>query len=413
MRLTVPSEFQVVASGTFVGATMFEAPGDARDETRLRRTVEYVADRPARYLACVISRFVPIGQMQVAVPGVAPATADDGAGPMPTTGPGERLDAINLEVVSTPRMTGRNRDTTALVGDILRFYSTTIGEAPYPDFTLAGIDDNLPGGHSPAFFAVLHQPLPTTPFRWGDDPVAFDHIYSDFFLAHEVAHQWWGQAVGWKNYHEQWLSEGLAQYFAVMYAGRERGPELADRLLMQMRRTSESYTEEGPISLGYRVGHIRAEGRVFRAVIYNKSAVVLHTLRRLIGDDAFFAGLRDFYATWRFQKAGTTDLQAAFQPHTPLPLQRFFDRWIRSAELPNLTVSTRVDNDRGVGIVRVRQADSVFDLPLQIQIQYREGPEELVQIAVSQADEEFTLPLRSEASRIQVKEELLLGRIGR
>jgi hypothetical protein len=72
------------------------------------------------------------------------------------------------------------------------------------------VENDLPGGHSPAYLAILNQQLPGSLLVWHNDPASFPG-YPDFFLAHEIAHQWWGQAVGWKNYHEQWLSEGLAQ----------------------------------------------------------------------------------------------------------------------------------------------------------------------------------------------------------
>ncbi len=87
----------------------------------------------------------------------------------------------------------------------------------------------------------------------GGDPVAFSS-YPSFFLAHELAHQWWGQAVGWKNYHEQWLSEGVAQYFAALYAEREGGPEVFGEVIEQMRRWSLRHSAQGPVYLGNRLG---------------------------------------------------------------------------------------------------------------------------------------------------------------
>ena len=72
-------------------------------------------------------------------------------------------------------------------------------------------------------------------------------------------------------------------------------------------------SEQGPVYLGYRLGHIKSDGRVFRALVYNKGAMVLHMLRRLVGDEAFFAGLRTFYDERRFKKAGTDDFRAAME----------------------------------------------------------------------------------------------------
>src|SRR5206468_5701049 len=125
------------------------------------------------------------------------------------------------------------------------------------------------------------------------------------------------------NYHEQWLSEGFSQYFAAMYAQRERGDDVFTSVLRQMRRWGMDQTEQGPIYLGYRLGHIRGESRVFRALVYNKSAAVLHMLRRLIGDDRFFQGLRRFYNSSRFRKVGTEEFRAAMEAETGHSLERF------------------------------------------------------------------------------------------
>jgi aminopeptidase N len=272
------------------------------------------------------------------------------------------------------------------------------------------MDDNLPGGHSPPFFAIWLQPLPSTPYSWLGDPLAVDHTYPYFFLAHEVAHQWWGQAVGGKNYHEQWLSEGLAHYFAAMYAGTDRGPDMLRQLLVQMRDSAMAYSANGPIALSYRLGHIQGDTRIFRAIIYNKSAVVLHMLRQLIGDDAFFAGLRRYYQACRFKKAGTDDLRAAFEAGTPIRLTRFFERWIEGASLPRLRVTSRIDASGTSAVVRVEQiGDVVFDLPVTVTVQYADGRSADVTIPVTEAVVEQHIALQGPARRIVTREELTLA----
>src|SRR5439155_20165445 len=149
------------------------------------------------------------------------------------------------------------------------------------------------------------------------------------------AHQWWGQAVGFKSYHDQWLSEGLAQYSALMYAVAQQ-PDVERALVGRMRSTAEEFGNKGPIFLGYRLGHIEGRGGPFRAIVYNKSAVVLHMLRRLVGDEPFRGALRRFYKDWRFRKAGTDDLRAAFEAEAHLPLTGFFDRWIIGSTIPTI-----------------------------------------------------------------------------
>jgi hypothetical protein len=329
-----------------------------------------------------------------------------------TTGfaPAAKPGGVDVEILSTPRMAGRNRSMPERVGQMLRFYAETIGEAPYPGFTLAAVDDNLPGGHSPAFFAVLHQPLPSTPYQWSQDPVWFGN-YPRLFLAHEVAHQWWGQAVGWKNYHEQWLSEGLAQYFAVLYAEADRGPVLMQALLSSMRDSAERETNQGPIYLGYRVGHIRGDSGAFRSVIYNKSAVVLHMLRGLIGDEAFFGGLRRFYADWRFQKAGTNDLRAAFESTSSMPLERFVERWIMGTSLPRVQVNSLVADDRRSALVLIQQLGEVFDLPITLTVHYTDGPPETIVVPVTAASVKVPIARDRAIRRITVDDSTTLGDI--
>jgi aminopeptidase N len=227
-----------------------------------------------------------------------------------------------------------------------------------------------------------------------------------FFIAHETAHQWWGQAVGWKNYHEQWLSEGLAQYFATLYAGTDRSPDTVRLLLAQMRETAEAVMTQGPISLGYRLGHVQNEGRVFRAIVYNKSAVVLHMLRRLMGDEAFFKGIRQYYDVWRFSKAGTDDFRAIMESQTSLKLTRFFERWILGSAVPRVRVTPKIDADGKAAVIRIEQVGDTFDFPLTVVVQYENGSSEEITVPVTEATVDHKIVLKSPARRIFARDEL-------
>ena len=174
------------------------------------------------------------------------------------------------------------------------------------------------------------------------------------FLAHELDING-GQAIGWKNYHEQWISEGFAQYFAAMYADKERGNETFVDVLRQMRRWAIEASPQGPVYLGYRLGHVKGDSRVFRAVIYNKAVMVMHMLRRLIGDDAFFRGIRAFYAEWQFKKAGTDDLRVAMEKASGSDLNAFFEAWIFRTEIPQLHVRHTVQGSTAIVTVEQRE----------------------------------------------------------
>jgi hypothetical protein len=405
IQIAVPAQFQVVASGSLINSTVTpvtEGAGRSGD-SRAERTVQFLADRPLRYVGAIISRFVPVGSQSVAAP-VAPSRLAPGGA--------DATAPVAVDVVSTPRLLRSSRSLPDRVADIMAFYATTIGEAPYPNFTLATLDAELPSGHSPAYFAIWNQPTLPTTLSWRDDPVALNgHPF--FFLAHEVAHQWWGQAIGWKNYHEQWLSEGLTQYFAAMYAGHDRGPDVERQLFSQMRTTAMDLSRHGPVHLGYRLGHIQGDGRIFRGLVYNKSAVVLHMLQRLIGPEAFTRGVRRFYQTHRFQKAGTDDLRAAFEAEAGIPLGRFFERWILGYTLPQVRLSWRMDPDGAHVFVRLEQTGETFDFPLLITMQFRNGQTGHASLRVDGSVHEVRLPVPAPVRQIDTRDDLGLVTVRR
>ena len=267
-----------------------------------------------RYLSCVISRFTRVASRDVVDPGRRDRGASRAADP-------DRRQA-------NPRQVSRGRALVDRAASILEFYGSLIGEAPYPSFTLALTENDLPGGHSPGYFAILNQPLPLSPLVWRNDPVAFDG-YQPYFLAHEIAHQWWGQGVGWKNYHEQWLSEGFAQYFAALYAAtrpRRRGVPATCCARCGAGRSNNRIKARCISATGS--GTSKAKAGCSARWSTTKGAMVLHMLRRLVGDDKFFAGLRQFYGAWKFRKAGTDDFRRAMEKASGQDLDGFFEGWI-------------------------------------------------------------------------------------
>jgi aminopeptidase N len=233
--------------------------------------------------------------------------------------------------------------------------------------------------------------LPSSPFSWRNDPAAFNG-FPEFFLAHELAHQWWGQAVGWKNYHEQWISEGFAQYFSALYARKAHGEETFVEMLRQFRRWALAESDEGPVHLGYRLGHINGDQKVFRALLYNKGAAVLHMLRRLVGDAAFFNSLRRFYFEQKFEKAGTDDLQRAFEAETGRPLTRFFERWIYGSALPRLRYGVTI-GERDVTVRFEQLGALVFDVPVTVTVTYADGRSADVVVPVTEKEVVHTIPV--------------------
>jgi hypothetical protein len=379
IRISVPPAVDCVASGELESG--FPALLTAKDPAQNRKIYVFTAAKPLRYLAFIMSRFARVETSTIGF---------------------ESGGTLNLSVEANPRQVQRGREVAERAAEIALFYQSIIGDSPYSSFTVALVESDLPGGHSPGYFAMLNQPLPSSPLVWRNDPAAFGN-YPDFFIAHELAHQWWGQAVGWRNYHEQWLSEGFAQYFAALFAQHQKGDEVFASMLRQLRKWSLDTSDQGPVSLGYRLGHIRGESRVFRALVYNKGAAVLHMLRRMIGDDEFFRGLRRFYRDSRFRKVGTDDLQAAMERESGKSLERFFQQWIYGSTIPRVKVAYRIEGAEVV--LRVEQIGEVFDLPVTVSLQYVDRKPVDVLMPVTEQVVERRLPLAGALRGVEISKD--------
>ena len=396
LRVTVPEGYGCVGSGQLTPDVSLR---DAATAVAGRSYV-FTANEPVRYFAIVASKLSRVSEVTVDArdPKIATSATFRSNGR-----PGIRMrryDQVTVAVEANPRQLARGRDIAPTATDIMRFFGTLMDDTPYESLTVTMLEHDLPGGHSPAYFAIINNAAPFSKLYWGNDPAAFAGV-PEYFLAHEIAHQWWGQAVGWKNYHEQWLSEGFAQYFAALYAQRAHGDASFTAMLRQFRRWSLSESDQGPIDLGYRLGLIQGQGRIFRALVYNKGASVLHMLRRLLGDEAFFNGLRRFYADQKFQKAGTDDFQRAMETASGRPLTRFFDRWIHGAELPLLRYSSTIR--AGEVVVRFDQdSNAVFDVPVTVTLQYTDGHTQDVVVAVTDAHVEQRIPTNGIVRDVQI-----------
>ncbi|MDT4968245.1 MAG: hypothetical protein QOJ64_2982 [Acidobacteriota bacterium] len=182
---------------------------------------------------------------------------------------------------------------------------------------------------------------------------------SDFFQyvgPHEVAHQWWGHAVGWKSYRDQWMSEGFAEFSTSLYVQITRGNSKftefweAQRKLITVSRPQtrdrKPYTV-GPVTQGYRLNSGKT-GNVARFMIYPKGAYILHMLRMMMydqrggGDKKFIAMMSDFIKTHFNKDVSTEDFKRIVEKHmTPQMdvdksgrMDWFFNQWVYGVEVP-------------------------------------------------------------------------------
>ncbi len=123
-------------------------------------------------------------------------------------------------------------------------------------------------------------------------------------------------------------------------------------------------------------------------------------LRRYVGDDAFFSGLRRFYREARFHKSGTDEFRQVMESESGVPLDRFFERWIYGSTLPRLKASSRVEGDDIV--LRVEQLGELFDVPVTFAIQYADRKPVDVIVRVNEAVVEKRVPLAGTLRSVDV-----------
>jgi aminopeptidase N len=178
-------------------------------------------------------------------------------------------------------------------------------------------------------------------------------------------------------------------------------------VLRQWRKWSLDRSDQGPVYLGYRLGHIRNDSRIFRALVYNKGAAVLHMLRRLVGDEVFFRGVRRFYTESLFAKAGTEDFRLAMETEAGRSLERFFERWIYGSNLPRLTFAYRVESSSSAPtlVLRFEQTGDVFDVPVTVTLQYVDRRVVEVPISITDRVVELRVPLNGTLRSAEVSKD--------
>ncbi len=231
----------------------------------------------------------------------------------------------------------------------LKLFQHLFGNVPVKRFYAT----EIPYSHGEAFPGLVHLSLATFVTT---DQSGFD----EFFRAHEVAHQWWGIGVDYATYHDRWLSEGLASFAALWYlqSARKDNKKYFDMLDRWRANIMLRRDNEEPIWLGWRVAEA-SDASDYNVLIYEKGAWVIHMLRILMLDlktmkeDRFSETLREFYGSYRGERASTDDLRKVVERRVGADMRWFFDQWIYRSEIPTYRVAWQTEPAEG-GKFRVR-----------------------------------------------------------
>ncbi len=283
-RVTAPAHYQVVSNGLLVEET------DLGDGRRLSCWRQSVPIAPWLYVLGV-ARFAvehrPAWQGLPIETWVFPQDRDQG-----------------FEAFAEPTVAA------------LDFFSTRVG--PYSYERLANVQANGVKGGMEAATSILY----------GDDSVSGPQRRWDSVIVHEIAHQWFGNAVTEGDWDDVWLSEGFATYLTHLFVEHAEGRDAFVAGLRADRDQIRAFDEKHP---GYRIVHDNLSDMkqvTTGAGTYRKGAWTLHMLRGVVGDEAFWSGLREYYRLYRDKNASTADFRRVMEEASGMQLGWFFDQWL-------------------------------------------------------------------------------------
>jgi aminopeptidase N len=354
--VTAPSRYQVIANGLLQETTDL---GDGQRRTHWKQSV-------------------PIASWLNAL-GVAQFTVHHAG----------QVQGIPLQTWVFPQ--DRDAGVRALEGPArkaIEFYGAYIG--PYPYEKLANIQAvGLNGGmeHASAIF-------------YGENSLSGRPTTS--LVAHEIAHQWFGDSVTEKDWDDVWLSEGFATYFALLFTEHYDGREAFVAGLKRSRNTVLA-TEKRNAGLGVLHKNLSDTRRVLNQLVYQKGGWTLHMLRGQIGTDKFWAGIRDYYQRYRDGNASSDDLRRVMEENSGQELSWFFRQWLHRAGSPVLEGTWRYDAAAKRIDVELAQTQpgEAYRLPLELSIaQDGTAAARLVKVEMTQLQQRFEIAADTEPAAV-------------
>jgi aminopeptidase N len=267
---------------------------------------------------------------------------------------------------------GREADAQRAFGDtpeMVRFFSTHIG-VPYPwrKYAQVAVTDFVFGGMENTSATTQ------TALTLHDERAHLD-FSSNGLVAHELAHQWFGNLLTCKHWSHAWLNEGFATYFDALFLEHHKG---TDEFRYAMYQNAKAYFRED--SEQYRralVTNVYTEPiDLFDHHLYEKGALVLHMIRHLLGDDCFWQAMRHYVSSYAYQVVETVDLERAIEAVSGHNLQAFFTQWVYQGGYPHYQVEWTWDEATKVATVTVLQQQQTgsehgvetpwFDMPITL-----------------------------------------------
>jgi aminopeptidase N len=332
-RVRAPSSRTVVANGKLVSQKPIrDASGADRTETVWRET-----------------RRIPVYLMVIAA---APLTRYDLGDT--ACGLAELERCVPQSVYTAPEQAGMLPGPFARAGEIVQLFGRLVG--PFPYEKLAHLQSSTRFGGMENASEIFYA-----------DGAFRRRTMNDGLIAHETAHQWFGDAVTERDWAHLWLSEGFATYFAALWTRAAHGDSAFRTQMADVRRTvlaDSSAVMHRPVIDSIETNYLALLNRNS----YEKGGFVLHMLRAQVGEAAFFDALRSYYAKHKHSTAVTDDLRAEMERTSKQQLGWFFDQWLRRPGFPEVTAEWTYDSAAHEVVVSATQGTrfGAFRFPLTV-----------------------------------------------
>ncbi len=365
IRVTVPGDMFALSNGRLMGVV---------DEPDGAKTFHWRQDVPhsAYLITLAVGPFVEI-----------PYQANDVSAPVYVLPGGE--EAAHRAFPQTP--------------DMIAFFADKIGVPyPYAQYAQVCVQDFIMGGMENTGATTL------TDMILPDERIMPDWDGTSL-VAHELAHQWFGDLLTCRDWSHGWLNEGFATYFDALYHEHAQG---TDEFRYIMHENAQAYLDED--TNRYRRPIVeRTYTRpldIFDRHLYPKGAWVLHMIRAQLGDAAWWRAINHYVTRHREQTVITSDLERAIEQATGINLEKFFDQWLYHGGHPEFKIEYTWDDARKLASLRVRQTQQIddltpiFDLPVDVVFEYG-SQEHRVRVRVDAADQTFYFGCPEQPRRVR------------
>lgn len=289
---------------------------------------------------------------------------------------------VKIDLYVLPGSEGRIEEFGKEIAQIIQFYTSKFGPYSFGSrYVLAEVDDETLETYSGAGIAFFARRVLTS-----DRAMPVDD------LARSAAYQWWGQAVGLKSFDDAWLSQGLAQYSAVLYRESQQSPAEFVSTLAEILELALAFEQDAPIARA--PAQLDDQSPAYRSIVFYKGAYVYHMLRGAIGDDKFFNLIRSYYSGFKGRNAGIDDFEKMAEQVTASNLRGFFGLWIDSTGTPEFRIDYAILRTKeGKFKVRgtVRQNIDSFRGPVTIAMESEGGRETKTTIDLKGTSADFEL----------------------